>query len=148
MDPPFETGKLEVVCPYCHAAQQTAAGASSHARCSRCGAAPFGGHPFSVDAESFARHVGRPERRAFVGSRGRLRAPRRTMVLVFEAAARDSEPRYRFLKANADEAGELAQRYRIVGIPTFAVLKRGVATARTAGAMTPAALSAWVRSHG
>lgn len=132
MDPPFETGRLEVVCPHCHTAQRVAAGALSHARCSRCGAALFDGHPVAVDAEPFARHVGRSELPVVVDFRAPWCAPCRVMPPVFEAAARELEPRFRFLKVNTDEAAELAARYRIVGIRTFAVFKRGVETARTA----------------
>jgi len=147
MDAKLQTATLEVVCPHCHTADRVAAGALSRARCSRCGAALFDGRPVAVDAESFARHVDRSELPVVVDFWAPWCAPCRMMAPVFEAVARELEPGFRFLKVNTDEAGELAARYRVVGIPTFAIFKRGVETARTAGAMTPAAFSAWVRSH-
>ncbi|GAB4469558.1 MAG: hypothetical protein OHK0044_11720 [Burkholderiaceae bacterium] len=69
------------------------------------------------------------------------------MAPVFEAAARELEPRLRFLKVNTDEEGTLAAQHRIYGIPTFAIFNRGVEVARFSGAMMPAPFAAWVRSQ-
>jgi thioredoxin 2 len=61
------------------------------------------------------------------------------MAPIFERAARDLEPRARFLKVNVDQAPELAAKYG-VQIPALFLLKNGMVAAKNAGVATLALL--------
>lgn len=51
--------------------------------------------------------------------------PCRMLAPVLEQLAGDFAGRVRFAKVNVDDAPELAQRYRITGVPTLMVFHRG-----------------------
>jgi thioredoxin 2 len=147
MDPQPGSDPLNIACPHCHAANRVDTDRLGEAQCSECGKALFEGRPVAVDADAFERHIGRSDLPVVVDFWAPWCAPCRMMAPVFDAAAREMEPRLRFLKVNTDEERTLAARHRIYGIPTFAIFKRGVEVARTSGAMTAGSFAAWIRSH-
>ena len=69
------------------------------------------------------------------------------MAPIFERAARELEPRARFVKVNVDSEPELAQRLGVQGIPALFVLKHGSVVARQAGLANLATLQNWVRQY-
>jgi thioredoxin 2 len=146
MEPQADSRPLAVACPHCHAANRVDADRLGQARCGECGKALFEGRPIAVDTDGFERHIG-SDLPVAVDFWAPWCAPCRMMAPVFEAAARELEPRLRLLKVNTDDEGRLAARHRIYGIPTFAIFKRGVEVARISGAMTAQRLTAWVRAH-
>ena len=73
--------------------------------------------------------------------------PCRAMAPVFEAAAKELEPRLRLAKVDADAEGELAARFQIQAIPTMILVRGGREIARQSGAMPAGALRAWIDRH-
>ncbi|MDP2212433.1 thioredoxin domain-containing protein [Phenylobacterium sp.] len=137
---------LQIVCPGCSAAnrippERDAAGA----KCGRCGARLFQGHPTDVDAAGLRVH-----RRANHGLPLLLDVwapwcgPCRSMAPHFAAAAGRLEPRVRLLKLNADEAPEASASLGVSGIPALILLNNGVEVARRTGALTTDQITGWV----
>ncbi len=73
--------------------------------------------------------------------------PCRAMAPVFEAAARELEPRLRLAKVNTDEETELAGRYGIRSIPTLILFKSGHEQARMSGALPAGELRRWIEAQ-
>ena len=70
--------------------------------------------------------------------------PCRMMGPNFEAAAARLEPRVRMAKLDTEAEGAIAGRYRIQGIPTMVMIRKGREIARTSGAMPTSAIVRWV----
>ena len=66
------------------------------------------------------------------------------MAPVFARVAAEMEPDIRFLKVDTESEPELANRYRIQGIPTLMVFRKGRPIAQRAGAMDSGTLKAWL----
>jgi thioredoxin 2 len=71
----------------------------------------------------------------------------RTMAPVFEAAAKELEPKLRLAKVDTDAEGQLAARFQIQAIPTMILFRGGREVARQSGAMPASALRAWIDRH-
>jgi thioredoxin 2 len=69
------------------------------------------------------------------------------MAPVFEAVAKDYEPRLRLAKVDTDSEGQIAARYGIQAIPTMILMRGGREIARHSGAMPAGALRAWIDQH-
>ena len=67
------------------------------------------------------------------------------MAPIFERAAKELEPKARFVKVNVDNEPELAGRLGVQGIPALFVLKNGAVVARQAGLANLSTLQNWVR---
>lgn len=72
--------------------------------------------------------------------------PCKMMEPVIEAYAHE-HPEVLVVKLNVDEAPDLAQRYNVLSIPTFMVMKGGAVVEQFAGAMTKEALAERVARH-
>ena len=90
------------------------------AKCGKCGAKVFAGHPEDVDA---------------------------AMAPAYEAAACDLEPHVRFIKLNSDAEQAVASRLGIQGIPTMILFFQGREVARASGAMSATQIVRWVRDR-
>jgi thioredoxin 2 len=73
--------------------------------------------------------------------------PCRAMAPVFEAAAKEFEPRLRLAKVDTDAEGDLAARFQIQAIPTMILVRGGREIVRQSGAMPVGALRAWIDRH-
>lgn len=67
--------------------------------------------------------------------------PCKMMAPVVEKLAEDYAGRVKVGKVNVDEEPELAQKYRVVSIPTFAFFKNGEVADTAVGAMSAAELT-------
>jgi thioredoxin 2 len=70
--------------------------------------------------------------------------PCRMVAPQLEQVARNNAGRWLVLKLNTDSNPQLAARYRIQGIPTFALLSRGQELARASGARGAADIERFV----
>ena len=66
--------------------------------------------------------------------------PCRMMAPMLEEIAAAHETRLRVVKVNIDEAGEIAARYDVMSVPTFAVFVGGELVKQIAGAKAKPAL--------
>lgn len=68
------------------------------------------------------------------------------MAPTIEAYAAE-HPEVLVVKVNVDDAPDLAQRYNVLSIPTFMVMKGGAVVEQFAGAMTKDVLAERVARH-
>jgi thioredoxin 2 len=73
--------------------------------------------------------------------------PCRMMAPAFEQAAKELEPKVRFLKLNSDEEQQAAGQLGIRGIPTMILYAGGREVARQSGAMSAGQITGWIRQH-
>ncbi len=72
--------------------------------------------------------------------------PCKMMAPVIETYSNE-HPEVLVVKVNVDEAPDLAQRYNVLSIPTFMVMKGGGVVEQFAGAMTKETLAERVARH-
>ena len=70
------------------------------------------------------------------------------MAPILERAAKELEPKARFVKVNVDKEPDLAGKLGVRGIPALFVLKHGAVVAQQAGLADIATLQGWVRQFG
>ncbi|WP_202353841.1 thioredoxin TrxC [Mesorhizobium sp. 113-1-2] len=115
------------------------------AKCGKCGAKLFSGHPDDVDAAAFDHQIARSSLPVVVDIWAPWCGPCKMMAPAYEAAASELEPHVRLIKLNSDNEQAVAARLGIRGIPTMILFHGG--HARTSGAMTAGQIVRWVRDR-
>ncbi len=137
-----------VVCPHCAATNRLPEGRpASAAKCGKCGAALFEGHPADVSGEIFTRQIERSTIPVLVDVWAPWCAPCRMMAPAFAAAAAELEPRVRLLKLNSDVEQAVAAQLGISGIPTLLLFRGGREIARQSGAMSASQIVQWTKQR-
>jgi thioredoxin 2 len=143
---PAET--RHIVCPHCAAVNRLPgdkpAAEAKEAKCGVCHEPLFSGHPEAATTANFAKHIARNDVPVVVDFWAEWCAPCRMMAPIFERVAAEMEPNVRFLKLDTESEPEIANRYRIQGIPTLMVFRKGRPIAHRAGAMDAGSLKAWL----
>lgn len=137
-----------VVCPHCAATNRLPEGRpASAAKCGKCGAALFEGHPADVNGEIFTRQIERSTIPVLVDVWAPWCAPCRMMAPAFAAAAAELEPQVRLVKLNSDVEQTVAAQLGISGIPTLLLFRGGREIARQSGAMSASQIVQWTKQH-
>ena len=137
-----------IVCPHCGSTNRVAAGKPlSEGKCGKCHELLFVGEPAPVDAASFDRQINRSDVPVVVDFWADWCGPCHMMAPSFEAAARELEPRMRFIKLDTEAEPQVAARYDIRGIPNLIVFKKGKIVAQRAGAMDARTLTIWLGQY-
>ena len=137
-----------VVCPHCAATNRLPEGRpASAAKCGKCGAALFEGHPADVSGEIFTRQIERSTIPVLVDVWAPWCAPCRMMAPAFAAAVAELEPQVRLVKLNSDVEQAVAAQLGISGIPTLLLFRGGREIARQSGAMSASQIVQWTKQH-
>jgi thioredoxin 2 len=136
---------IHVVCPACDQVNRVAADRPmEQAVCGSCQAQLFQGRPVELDDARFEKHVARNDLPLIVDFWAPWCGPCRSMAPIFERAARELEPRARFVKVNVDDNPAAAARLGVRGIPALFALKHGKVQAQHAGLADARLLASWV----
>ena len=139
------TDKLHIVCGHCDSVVGVARDRLGAApRCPSCHVALFGGHPLTLTAANFDKHVGRGDLPLVVDFWAPWCGPCLAMAPFYAAAAKQMEPALRFAKLNTEDEPGPASRFNIRSIPTLIVFRGGREIARQSGAMDLGALTRWL----
>jgi len=138
---------VSVVCAHCLEARRVTVESHGTGRRAGRGRAPSEGQSVAVLGTRFVRHLGAPDVPIGVAFRAAWCAPHCTTGPVFEAAAREVGPRFRFLEVDTEEPERSAGCQGIQRSPTFTLCSDGTEAALTAGAMRLAPLMAPMRSQ-
>lgn len=95
----------------------------------------------NVNLENFEQEVLRSDKPVLMDFWASWCGPCRMVAPILEQIARENEA-VKVVKINVDEQGELASRFRIVGIPTLVVMRQGQEVNRSVGAMPKEAILA------
>lgn len=138
---------LHIVCPHCHKTNRVAQAAMGSApHCGSCHQALFTGEPVQLDADSFAKHVGRSHIPVVVDFWAPSCGPCRMMAPAFAQAAQQLSPQVRLAKLDTEAHPQAAAPYGIRSIPTMIVFDGGKEVARISGALPAGEIVRWVQS--
>lgn len=136
-----------IVCPHCHKTNRVqSAQLGSGPDCGSCHQPLFTGEPVQLDADSFAKQVGRNQIPVVVDFWAPWCGPCRMMAPGFAQAAQQMEPAVRFAKLDTEAYPHVAAPFNVRSIPTMILFENGVEKARVSGAMPPGEIVRWVQS--
>jgi thioredoxin 2 len=138
-----------IICPNCAGTNRVPAGRDARgAKCGRCGASLFDGHPAAANAVQFDKQIARSDVPVVVDFWADWCGPCHAMAPIYEQVTGELEPAFRFLKLDTEAEPAIAGRYNIRGIPTLMVFKGGKVLAQRAGAVDRQSLKAWLAPFG
>ena len=137
-----------IVCSHCGATNRIPEGSDLAAgKCGKCGRQLFEGQPADVSAAILEKHIAKSDVPVLVDVWAPWCGPCKVMGPQFAAAAKQAEPRLRFVKLNSDDNQELSGRLGVRGIPTMIMFRGGKEVARISGAMSSNDILRWTGDH-
>lgn len=87
----------------------------------------------NLTAENFEKEVLQAETPVLVDFYAEWCGPCKMLSPVIDEIAKDYDGKAKICKVNVDDAPELAQKFRVMSVPTVMVFKNGVATGTSIG---------------
>jgi thioredoxin 2 len=138
----------QIVCSHCGATNRIPENRDLAAgKCGKCGRQLFEGVPADVAGAILEKHIAKSDIPVLVDVWAPWCGPCKVMGPQFEAAARQAEPKLRFVKLNSDDNQDLSARLGIRGIPTMIMFENGKEIGRVSGAMTSTAILEWAMAQ-
>ena len=138
-----------IVCPSCLATNRVPMERlADRPVCGRCKEKLFTGSPVAVDDTGLVKMLAGNDIPVVVDFWAPWCGPCRTFAPIFEKAAAELEPRYRFVKLDTESNPQSGTLHRVRSIPTLAIFKAGREVARETGVMPLPAFSSWLKGNG
>ncbi|MDO6581828.1 thioredoxin TrxC [Photobacterium sp. 2_MG-2023] len=132
-----------VSCPHCHkAVSLQTTSLSNTVSCVHCSKAVLDGSPVEADSNNFAMLIQSPKP-VIVTFWGNNCAPCQAFKPVVEQVAKQKK-QYRFVRVNVNQHPDLAKRYRVRGVPTVLVFRKGRQQATLNTALRKPAFLQWL----
>jgi len=97
-----------------------------------------------VTTDNFEQEVLKSEQPVLIDFWAAWCMPCKQFAPIFEEVSAEYEGKVKFVKIDVDESKELAMKYKVLSIPTIAVMKAGEIADRQAGVMQEGQLKAWI----
>ncbi len=117
-------------------------------KCGKCKSALFQGKVVELTGANVASIVNNNGIPVVVDCWAPWCGPCRSFAPVYEKAAQELEPRFRFAKLNTEQEQRVASRWGIRSIPTLILFKSGKEVTRMSGAMPFNQLKQWLLQNG
>ncbi len=98
-----------------------------------------------ITSDNFEKEVAQSDKPVVVDFWASWCGPCRMFAPSFEACAQEMDD-VRFGKVNIDEEGDIAAKYRVMSIPTVAVMKNGQIVEKSVGAISKEELKTLIES--
>jgi len=116
---------ITVDCPHCgKGAGISAQSLSNTVSCDHCNKPLLDGKPVEANAKNFEQLIMSPKP-VVVTFWGANCTPCNTFKPILETVAAEREKQLRFLRVNSQQQRAIASRYRVRGVPTIMVFKKG-----------------------
>ena len=137
-----------VACPNCNSLNRLPADKTAlDGRCGKCKQVLFTQQPLVLTSVNFAAHANKAELPLVVDFWASWCGPCKNFAPVFNQAAQQLEPNFRFGKINTEQQQQLAAQFNIRSIPTIMLFKQGKVLAQQAGAMSGQAFYQWLSQY-
>ncbi len=137
-----------VVCPSCEATNRIPGDKlAANPACGKCHKPLFSGHPVTLHAGNFQKHIKRNDVPVVVDFWAPWCGPCKMMVPAFEQASAELSPAVRLAKLNTEDEQSISAQLNIRSIPTLVIFKNGKEIARQAGAMSAPEIKAWLGNY-
>ena len=138
---------VHIVCPNCEGVNRIHPGQDPKgAKCGKCHMKLFSGKPRPATQKTFDKLITKNDIPVVVDFWADWCAPCKAMAPIYERAAEDLEPAYRFVTLDTEAEPELAARYQIRAIPTVMVFLHGQVLAQRPGAVDRRTLESWLEA--
>lgn len=136
-----------VTCPHCHRGNRVPlARLTGEGSCGACKKPLFMGKPVQLSEDNFSKHAS-SDLPLVVDFWAPWCGPCRQFAPVFEAAARELEPKVQLGKVNTEQEQSLAEKFGIRSIPTLLIFRDGKEAGRISGALSAAQLQRWIAGN-
>ncbi|MEA3405333.1 MAG: thioredoxin TrxC [Pseudomonadota bacterium] len=137
-----------IMCPNCGGLNRVAdEKLNSQPTCGKCKGQLFTGKPVEMTGEQFMRAYQKTDQPLIVDFWAPWCGPCQGFAPTFSQAAKQFEPRARFVKINTEAEQQIGAQFNIRSIPTLAIFKAGQEVTRMSGAMDLGNLSRWLDEH-
>ena len=138
--------KMIIMCPHCGGLNRVPDNKlSTQAMCGKCKQGLFTGKPVEMTGEQFLRAMQKSDQPLVVDFWAPWCGPCKNFAPVFSQAAKQLEPKARFVKVNTEIEQQIAGQFNIRSIPTLAIFKSGQEVTRVSGAMELGGFIQWVK---